>query len=774
MCSLPLPKRSHRISRSLSFAYLVVLLALLALSCSFLAYRPQFEGNILSLLPEIYRNPLIEASVRKQAQSVSSKVMVVVRSSHAHDAQTVALVVAARMRESGLFAEVEERAKSERFSALKELFLRFPFQLASPPGNISELIGELRQQAFSPEGVVWLQSADRDPLLLLPGYLQSILDIGSGFSLRNGFIHISEAQWENVLIFATLRNHEILNPSDESVSRFFRNLPQFDSASVHTAGLIFFAEESASRTKREVTTITFVTLALLISVLLAVFRSLWLVALTALCIGSSFIIAVYLGDFVWRGLTGTSLHLITIGFGSSLLGVSIDYALHYLIALRTCPESSRGSPLSRVRPGLALGFVTTAVGFLSIGLSPFPGLRQLALFCVIGLSLALLFVLLLLPLLSGRPSHDHILVKLAESALLLRSRFVLVTIVSFVIALCLVGLPRVRVVDDIRVLHNPSQELVKNQREAARLAGFSDGSTVLIMQGDTEEQLLQLEESLHPILVGLTARGELQGYRAISRIVPSQQLQEQRYRRFGDLLRSNPELVREASEELHLPLQAREILTSLSTSKVPPPLTISQCTSSMACDSVRDLWIGPGDGKVVSIIALNGLTSREYSQMFNQEGVTAINQADAISNALRLYRASAIEYTGLVYLGIFVLLFARYGLIGSFRVFLPSIVGSLAALAALGLSGVPINVFSVFALIVLLGVSIDYAIFFAEDTEQHAATGLAVLLSALTTALSFGLLSFSSTPALQSFGIVLSVGCVVAALAAQGLSIVRR
>jgi predicted exporter len=773
MHSAPTTEHSRWFSRCVSFGYLIALVVMLALSCRFFTNRPQFESNILSLLPEIYRNPTVEAAVRKQAQSVASKIIVVIRSPRANDAQAAATAVAARMRESGLFAQVEERAKSARFADIKELFLRHPFQLASPPTTLDELLAETRQQAFSPEGVLWLQNADRDPLLLLPGYLQSALNMGSRFSLRNGFVHISEPQSENVLIFGTLQGDGTFSPNNGSISLFFGNLPQFNSVSVHPAGLVFFAEESASRTKREVSVITFVTLALLVGLLLAVFRSLWPVVLTAVCIVTSFVVAMYLGDITWKSLTGAPLHLITIGFGSSLLGVSIDYALHYLIALRTWPKTSYGSPLSRIRPGLILGFVTTVIGLLSIGVSPFPGLRQLALFCVIGLSLALLFVLLLLPLLSGRPVHDPRLAQLAQKVQLLRSRSVLVACACLVILLCIIGLPGVRVIDNIRALHKPSEELINNQREAARLVGFSDGGTVLVIEGDTEEQLLRREESLQPLLTDLTTRGELQAYRAISRVVPSQELQTRRFAAFAALLRSNPDRLLELSEELHLPTKARDALATLSVSEAPPPLTISQCLSSTACDSVRDLWIGSDDGKLVTIIALSGLTSRDYTQLFDRAGVTAINQADAISNALKLYRSSAITYTGYIYLGVFLLLLVRYGLSGSLRVFLPSIAGSLAALGALGLAGVPINAFTIFAMIVLLGVSIDYSIFFAEDKEQHAATGLAVLLSALTTAISFGLLSFSSTPALQSFGIVLSVGCAVAAVVAQGLPATR-
>jgi predicted exporter len=767
--SVPKTKGRRASGRPLSLWYLALLIIVLVFSCRFLARGPEFEGNILSLLPEIYRDPVVEAALRKQAQTVASKVIVLVRSARARDAQSAALTVAARMRESGLFEQIEERASSERYTAIKELFLRHPFQLASPPESLGELLDEARQQAFSPEGVMWLQNAERDPLLLLPGYFQASLGMGSRFSLRNGFVHVSEPKAENVLIFASLPKDIAFGPSDASVSTLFRNLPRFESATVHPAGLVFFAEESATRTKREVTVITFVTLTLLIGLLLVVFRSLRPVLLTAVCIATSFVIAIYVGDVSWKSLTGNSLHLITIGFGSSLLGVAIDYALHYQVALRTWSPDSRGSPLSRMRSGLILGFLTTVVGFVSIGLSPFPGLRQLALFCVIGLSLALVFVLLLLPLLSGKPVYDSRLVHLAEKAAVLGSRAALAAVSAFVVVLCVVGLPRLRVVDDIRALHTPSERLVRNQREAARLAGFSEGDTVVVVQASSEEQLLEREESLQPLFADLMARGELQGYRAVSRVVPSQSLQQQRYGAFAQLLRSNPEVVRQATEELHLPAKALNSLATLSTSQPPPPLTISQCMGSTACDSVRDLWIGPNEDKVVSIVALSGFTSRNYTELFNREGVTAINQADSISSALKLYRTTAMIFTGYFYLLVFALLIVRYGLSGSLRVFVPSIAGALASLGALGLVGIQINVFSVFAMIVLLGVSIDYSIFFAEDREHHAATGFAVLLSALTTALSFGLLSFSSTPALQSFGIILSIGCLVAAIVARAL-----
>jgi predicted exporter len=181
---------------------------------------------------------------------------------------------------------------------------------------------------------------------------------------------------------------------------------------------------------------------------------------------------------------------------------------------------------------------------------------------------------------------------------------------------------------------------------------------------------------------------------------------------------------------------------------------------------VHDLWLGKVLDRYVTTIPLNGFTGDRAALTLNLEGTRVLNHADAISHALTLYRVSATKLTALFYCAVIVMLMWRYGINRALRIILPSLAGTLASIAALGLFGIPLNVFSVFALMVLLGISIDYAIFFAEDGHNSPTTTYAVLLSAVTTITSFGALVCSSTPALQSFGIVLSVGVLFSALLA--------
>jgi predicted exporter len=83
-------------------------------------------------------------------------------------------------------------------------------------------------------------------------------------------------------------------------------------------------------------------------------------------------------------------------------------------------------------------------------------------------------------------------------------------------------------------------------------------------------------------------------------------------------------------------------------------------------------------------------------------------------------------------------------------------------LALLGIAGQSLQLFHVLALMLILGVGVDYGIFLQEHgIRRDPIAWLAVVLSALSTLLSFGLLSLSKTPALQAFGVTMLIGTTV-------------
>ena len=84
------------------------------------------------------------------------------------------------------------------------------------------------------------------------------------------------------------------------------------------------------------------------------------------------------------GVTMTACNM-TLGFGTTLIGEAVDYAIYYLI-------QSRGAGAGHWRreswPTVRLGLFTSLIGFAALVFTGFPGLAQLGVFSIAGLAAA--------------------------------------------------------------------------------------------------------------------------------------------------------------------------------------------------------------------------------------------------------------------------------------------------------------------------------------------------------------------------------------------------
>ena len=106
--------------------------------------------------------------------------------------------------------------------------------------------------------------------------------------------------------------------------------------------------------------------------------------------------------------------------------------------------------------------------------------------------------------------------------------------------------------------------------------------------------------------------------------------------------------------------------------------------------------------------------------------------------------------------GVALLVMWRYGR-ESWRALVPTLLAALFSVALLGWLNVPLQLFSVLALALLLGVGVDYGIFLLEHPGDGE-SWTAIVLGAASTLLAFGLLALSSTPALHAFGMTMLSG----------------
>jgi predicted exporter len=113
------------------------------------------------------------------------------------------------------------------------------------------------------------------------------------------------------------------------------------------------------------------------------------------------------------------------------------------------------------------------------------------------------------------------------------------------------------------------------------------------------------------------------------------------------------------------------------------------------------------------------------------------------------------------------LLVWRYGWRGGLWTMSPPAAAVVLTPALLSLAGQGITFFHAMALLLILSIGVDYAIFCAETTKEHRSVALvAIWLAVLTTLLSFGLLAFSSVRGVQSFGLTMLIGVTLSFLLA--------
>lgn len=540
-------------------------------------------------------------------------------------------------------------------------------------------------------------------------------------------------------------------------------------ADIMTAGVILHAAAASSQASNEMTTIGAGSLIGILLLMWLSFRSFRPIALIALSIAIGCLGAL---SVCW--LLFGRLHLLTLVFGASLVGIAQDYAIYFLCArLGADTQVTSRQLLWQLLPGLSLMLLAAVIGYLGMAATPFPGLRQMAVFSVLGLLFAWLTVLLWFPaLIHSNSLRNTALAQAYGNSIrhwphwnrkhVLRLSGCLLAALLFIVS----GFSQLSVSDDIRALQKTPQHLLDDQIRLGKILDMPNPAQFYLVRGDTTEQVLQREEQLRQSLQPLIKGQLISGVQAVSNWVPSlRQQQANRDLIAGKLLDistdTNAPLATLASaidENRHWQQTMRQRLLSRST-----PLVPQDVIDAPAGQAWRHLWLGQHGHHYASIVAVRGI--RDYHQLptlaalaSGIEGVLWVDKVADISAVLREYRHYMSWALVLAYGAIFLLLSWRYR--GTaWRIMLPPLSATLLTLALFGLTGQPLQLFHVLACMLLLGLGVDYGIFLQEPSQYaRSYAWLTVGLSAVSALLSFGLLALSNSPPLHAFGLTMLIG----------------
>jgi predicted exporter len=215
------------------------------------------------------------------------------------------------------------------------------------------------------------------------------------------------------------------------------------------------------------------------------------------------------------------------------------------------------------------------------------------------------------------------------------------------------------------------------------------------------------------------------------------------------------------AKRIGLPDKTRKAyVVAFSDSAVRSPVGLSKWLVDPVSKSYRHLWLGPVEDSITSMVSLKGIRDFEaLKELSNQEqGVNFNDPTESVSTLFGKYRLQAGWLTLASYAVVTLLLLIRYGIVGGLAVMAAPVISAFAFFAALGFLGESLSFFNIMALILVLGIGVDYGLFFRETGMESPTTLLAIAMSFLTTLLGFGLLAFSSTAAVHAFGLTILIG----------------
>jgi len=719
----------------------------------------RLDADVMALLPQDERQPAIGLATQRLADQAARKLVVLLgapdwpSARRAADRYLAALARHQATLKPGLPDEAQLTAALAQYRPWRDRLLtpaqRQQLQAADPAQLATSALAQLYQPAAGPRLTSWPQ----DPLGLWPQWwLTRAADTHARPRDGQLWLRADGRDWAVLPLQLQgsafkLDGAAVLAPvMDAAAAAARREVPDLR---VLAAGVPLFAEAAATQTSREMSVIGLGSLAAVLLLVWLSFRSLRPILLVglSLVIGCAAALSV-------TALVFERVHLLTLVFGASLVGVAEDYGIHYFASRRGRPATERWSLMTSLLPGLLLAFATSALAYLALGLAPFPGLRQMALFSAVGLAAAFLTVLCWFPWLDrGEWRATRFAAAIAGSLSRwprLRAGRRLAAIAAAALLFAIPGLLQLTPNDDVRLLQSAPPALVQAQREAAGLLGLPSPAQFYLVSGTTPEDVLQREEALKQRLDGEIGRGHLDGYRAVSDWLPSARQQA-----------ADAALTRAVETQLLqavAPQLGEEILRP---EFAAAPLQLEAWLAGPASLGARELWLGAVDDGYASVVMLRGLDDIAALPHMAKlaagiEGLRWVDRAADISAVMQRYRLMMGTLLLLGYVAVFIAIWRRFGA-ASWRVMLPTVIGSLLTLACLGWASQPLQLFNVLALILLLGIGVDYGIFLFEH-EGDGDAWLSVCVGAASTLLSFGLLGLSTTPALRAFGLTLLIG----------------
>ncbi|WP_430908400.1 1-acyl-sn-glycerol-3-phosphate acyltransferase [Maribacter sp. 2-571] len=648
------------------------------------------------------------------------------------------------------------------------------------PDSIAKITAKNYRSLVSPSGIVTRKTILKDPLGLSFLALKKLqqLGIGDDFKLKNGFL--LDAKETNILLFVTPIHSS--NATDKNLpfsERLYALQEQLNAQFKGTVkseyyGAALVAVANAKQIRKDIQFTVSIAMTVLLILMIFFYRkwSLPLILFAPTLFGVLLAVA-------FLCLIRAKISIISLGIGSVLLGVTLDYALHILTHIRN--GNSVQSLYTDVAPSILMSSATTASAFLCLLFLESQALQDLGIFAAVSVLGASVFALVFIPQVYKtvkKTPGKTILDRLAAHAFH-RNKWAIIAVLLLTVISCFTY-GTVKFNKDLTKLNYEPEVLLSARKRLETLTDISSKSIYLSTYGEQQEKVLQRNDSLYRVLEGMAEKEAIISFSSIGALVRSQKLQRQKIAAWnafweGDrAMKTSENLIKSGT-----PLGLKETTFDgfyrlLKREFRPIKISDLETVKSFAVD---DFIVQDANGTTItSLVKVGDAHIDSVRAAFANEPHTLLIDRQQLNETflgnLKDDFNSLIGYSLIVV--VLILGFFYRSLSLTLVTSIPIFLTWFLTVGVMGVFHIEFNIFNIIICSFIFGLGVDYSIFVTNGLLTEYRTGekvlpthkTAIILSVITTIAGVGVLVFAKHPVLYTISLVSLIGIFCAAFVA--------
>ncbi|WET00579.1 1-acyl-sn-glycerol-3-phosphate acyltransferase [Flavobacterium sp. YJ01] len=770
----------------------VFLAVLMLLVFGFFASRLKFEEDITKLIPTNDKTD-VTAKVLKQLNFADKTTVIfkLEKNGSAEDLKEMATVFSDSVSKSckpyitGIQGKIDEENIQE---TIDFVYNNLPFFLddqdyknieqklqkdsivATVQGNYKSII--------SPSGFITKDFILQDPFGISFIALKKLqqLNIGDDFTLENGFVmtkdkkklllfitsNIPSSETEKNTIFA-----EKLKSIQENLNQKFKG-----KTSISYFGSALIAVANANQIKSDIILTTSIAMFTLMLILILFYRKILIPLIIFLPTVFGGLFAVAFLYFVREQISAISL-----GIGSILLGITIDYSIHILTHYKH--NSDVKTLYKDITMPVIMSSSTTAVAFLCLLFVKSDALNDLGIFAAVIVMATGVFSLLIVPHLykpKENPTEHkkNVIDKMAHFSF--HNNKILIGLCIIITIICCFTYNDVGFNNDLSQLNFIPKEIKAAEKQLEESTSLTSKTIYVASYGKTMEEALQHNSNLFSDLSKEKNQDKILNFSSVGGIVLSQAAQQQKIEKWNSFWTSQKkqfiksELISEGSQLGFKPTTYNLFFDHLDFDF--KPISADDYLKIKALQLQEFITEKNGFYTVSTLVKVAPEQRDAFVKSASaKENVIAIDRQqmnETFFSTLKTDFNSLVNYSFVAVILILFFFFRRIELV--IISCIPIALTGIVTAGIMGIFGIQMNIFSMIVCTLIFGHGVDFSIFMTSALQKEYSTGVneiavyrtSIILAVITTILGIGAMIFAKHPALTSISAVSLIGVFAA------------